>query len=75
MATKQKSAEQTASVAELAVELDKSEKTLRAILRKHFTRSAELKNARWGDASNAHRLTAEQTEFLRSRFTKSEQTA
>ena len=61
------------SVAEIADLTDTSQKTIRAYLRRNHTRSAELKNSRWGDAKKAYSLSAKLTKELVERFTTAEE--
>lgn len=61
------------TINDIAAVTDRNAKTLRAYLRKHFTRSEELKNSRWGDAKNAQ-LTKTQTSSLLNHFTRNEET-
>jgi IS30 family transposase len=58
------------SVAEIAEETGAHQKTIRAYLRRNHTRSAELKNSRWGDAKNSYRLGVKLTKELIDHFSK-----
>lgn len=57
------------TINDIADVTDRNAKTLRAYLRKNFTRSDEMKNARWGDAKSAQ-LTKTQTSTLLTHFTR-----
>ena len=76
-ATKAKAVElESLNIAEIAERCDSmSQKTIRAYLRSNHSRSLELKNSRWGDASNNYKLSQELTSELLKRYDKSEKTA
>lgn len=57
------------TINDIADVTDRNAKTLRAYLRKNFTRSDEMKNSRWGDAKSAQ-LTKTQTSVLLKHFTR-----
>jgi hypothetical protein len=46
-------------------------KSIRAYLRKNFTRASEVKGSRWGDAKHGHVLTVKQTRALVEHFSES----
>ena len=68
--SKQQEVEQL-TVKEIEQLTETSAKTLRAYLRRNFTRAEERKNERWGD-SKTHKLTKTQTQALVKHFTKQE---
>jgi len=70
-ASEQVEASEQLSIAEIAERCDNmSQKTIRAFLRSNHSRSLELKNSRWGDASNNYKLSAELTAELLKRYQK-----
>jgi len=60
------------NIAEIAEATSTSQKTLRAYLRRNHSRSAELKNSRWGDSKKAYALSSKLTNELLDHFTVSE---
>jgi len=65
-ASKQAQAENL-SVKQIAERTGLSEKHVRATLRKRFTRSIEMKNARWGNAENGYVVGEDATAYFLAR--------
>ncbi len=63
------------SIAEISEQTDTNQKTIRAYLRANHSRSAELKNSRWGDAKQGYALSAKLTTELVERYTASDDEA
>jgi len=70
--SKQAQAVEQLTIKEIEQLTETSAKTLRAYLRRNFTRADEKKNDRWGD-SKTHKLTKTQTSKLVERFSKSDE--